>query len=274
MTTHDSAAALRLGFARGIAPNKWAKRWVLARPEHPLELVPLPVLFGSGVTAGHGGTDHDGSEPPIDVMLERARPGQRPEADHAILLYTEAVALVVAADHELAESDAFDTADLGLVHLLDHSDHSPDWPDPAPWADPSYAPENARAALDLVTAGLGAMLLPLPLARHLTRKREHAVLALRGAHLAGSTVWASWAAERDDADVQQLVGILRGRTARSSRTTNESRPQKQQTTQQPKQAKPKQPKLKPNSRGAQLAAAKAKAERRKAEARRAKKRRR
>lgn len=292
---HRDPRPLRLGFARGIAPRKWAKRWAVASPGHPLELVPLELASGSAPDA------------PVDVLLERAAPGERPvgadephRTRHALQLYTEAVALVVETDHELAESGGIDVADLTLVTLLDHPGHSRDWPDPEPWADPAWMPVDVPAALELVATGAGAILLPLPLARHLVRKRDHVVLPVTGTpELPGSTVWATWETARDAADVQQLVGILRGRTARSSRPDAASDPveaegaghaghaghaggagrdpQRAAAARKPQKTgnvkKTGKAALKPNSRGAQLAAARERAER-KAAARRQEKRKR
>ena len=268
----DAPPAMRLGFARGIAPSKWERRWLEA-VGRPLELRPIEVAFGW--TAG---SDR------VDVMLERAHPGEPPEGSdgeaqsrHAVRLYTEAIALVVPIDHELAESEGVAISDLSLVRLLDHPDHSSEWPAAEPWDDPSWKPADAYAALRLVATGIGAILLPRPLARHLASKKEHAVIPLLGEPLAGTTVWASWDIDRDAADVQQLAGILRGRTARSSRPAADgpaanatAEPTRPKTPRAPQPAAKK--KLKPNSRGAQLAAAKEKAEREKAARRRAKRR--
>ena len=266
--------SLRLGFARGIAPSKWASRWKVVQPAIPLELVPLNLTFGGPRNVE-----------PYDVVIERSAPGRRPgNADdssstnapgqerHALRLYTEAIALVVPIDHELAEQESVTIADLSLVTLLDHPDHSPEWPPANPWQDPSWMPKNAAAALELVAAGSGAMLLPQLLARHIGDKRRHAVLRVTGEPaLAGSAVWATWSVDRDAADVQQLVGVMRGRTARSSRPAAlpEESP-KSEPKARPSQQKPaKQTKLKANSRGAQLAAAREKIERAKAEKRKA-----
>ncbi len=272
----DDTGALRLGFTRGTAPSKWAKRWERAGGD-PLELVPVETAFGRKAEAQG-----------VDVMLERTRAGERPEGSsepdrsrHAMLLYTEAVALVVPADHELAESSEISVGDLELVPLLDHPDHFPQWPAARSWEDPSWMPTGVKAALELVATGAGAILLPLPLARHLSDKRAHAVLPVTGEpELAGSGIWASWDVDRDAADVQQLVGIMRGRTARSSRpaaaaadgrTGADGRKPAKQARPKPaaKKAGPK-----PGSRGAQLAAAKEKAERAKALRRAEKKRKR
>ena len=266
--------ALRLGFTRGTAPGKWARRWEKAGGG-ALELVPVEAPFGRGARPAD-----------VDVMLERTRAGERPEGSsvpaptrHAMRLYTEAVALVVPADHELADASDISIDDLELVTLLDHPDHFAEWPAPQPWSDPSWMPGGIKAALALVASGAGAILLPLPLARHLIDKRQHAVVPVIGdPELAGSTIWATWDLDRDAPDVQQLVGIMRGRTARSSRPAAAHDESARAGSKPAKRAQPKpaakKSGLKPGSRGAQLAAAKEKAERAKALRRAEKKRKR
>ena len=274
-----------LGFARGIAPSKWERRWREATGL-PIELRPVAVAFGPAPAAA--GTRARGL-PPIDVMLERTAPGARPAGSvgadrtrHALRLYGEAIALVVPAGHALAKRESISPEELAslaearnqddeALKLLDHPDHAPDWPAPEPWADPAWRPANPRAALRLVAAGTGGILLPLPLARHLTEKREHALVPVHGeSPLAPTEVWATWEVSRDGADVQQLVGILRGRTARSSRPGADAptgqgsaaEPARRgagagRTKEQPRQAQAKKKAgPKPGTRGAQLANAK------------------
>lgn len=264
----STTAPIRLGFARGVAPNTWARRWAAARPEQELELVPVDVAYGRGLAPDPG--------TPVDVMIERALPGLRPESPaeaprHAMRLYTERIALVLPRDHELADETGIDVADLALVPLLGHPEHPSDWGATQPWSDPSLAPTSVAAALDLVAAGLGGILLPLQLARHLTRKREHAIVAIIGEpELPGTTVWATWAVARDADDVQQLAGVLRGRTARSGRSEPEpgdrertdaradskSEAKRSSGTRQNAAKSPSKKGPPPGSRGAQLAAAK------------------
>ena len=206
---------LRLGFVRGVAPSKWAERWVRAVREQQLELVPVALA------------DVDAARSEVDVLLERAAPGATPPgADqasrtrHALRLYEESVALVVAADHELAERAEVDLEDLALLPLLDHPDHHEEWPAAQRWRDPAWAPLDAEGTLELVATGMGGALMSLPLARHVGRKRIHAVIPVTHegrALLPGTEVWATWSVERDADDVQRLMGVLRGRTARSSR---------------------------------------------------------
>lgn len=261
----DAPAGMRLGFVRGISPTKWARRYIQA-VHVKLQLVPVAAPF----------SPHTPRSDDYDMLLERTAPGTRPKGTEeggerrALRLYSESIALVVNVDHELAEETEISLQDLALIPLLDHPNHAPQWPAAEPWLDPSWKPKHARAALELVATGAGAILLPLPLARHISSKKDHALLKVVGEpEIAGTTVWATWEAADDSDEMQQLAGILRGRTARSSREGSPAAAPKKAA---PKVAPPqkKQPKLKPNSRGAQLAAAKAKIEREKA-ARRAEK---
>ena len=257
----------RLGFVRGIAPSKWASRF-LAATGTPLELVPVNAAFAPRRVSDA-----------YDMLLERTGPNEMPPGSgkggsrRALRLYRESVGLVVDIDHELASAGEVGIDELSLVHLLDHPDHAAEWPRPVPWQDPEWMPGNATAALDLVATGAGAILLPLPLARHLSNKKQHALLKVVGEPiLAPTVVWATWPISHDTPDMQQLAGILRGRTARSTREGSqpaaaEARPTK---VAQPRPTK-KQPQLKANSRGAQLAAKQARLEREKAAKRAAKK---
>lgn len=204
---------IRLGFTRGTSPDKWAERWRNTTRSF-LELIPMEVAFGR--------SDSAALEDETDIMLERARPGDRPEGSeeprtrHAVRLYEESTALVVPTDHELGGQSRVTLEELQLVELLDHADHAAVWPSANPWADPSWKPADPLAALGLVASGVGSVLLPLPLARHLSHKREHSVIPVEDG-LPGSTIWATWAVDRDGEEIQRLVGIMRGRTPRSSR---------------------------------------------------------
>lgn len=207
---------LTLGFVRGVAPEKWARRWTSVRRRRPLNLVPLPEI---------GDVDPAST----DMTLVRSWPGQAPSrsrgADrtrHAVQLYEEAVALVVSVHDEAAQLRSLSVDELALVSLIDHPWHDPSWPSPKPWKDPSWRPTSIAAALDIVTTGLGGILLPGPLARHLTRKRDHRIVHVSegpsGERLPGSLVWATWEVARDSNEMQELIGVLRGRTVRSSRS--------------------------------------------------------
>ncbi|MCW2288712.1 LysR substrate binding domain-containing protein [Leucobacter luti] len=256
-------APLRLGFARGIAPSTWAQRWEVVSG-NALELAPVNVAYGRSDTIE------------CDVMLERTLPGLRPAGSetpnptrHALRLYLESVTLVVPAEHDLAKLDAIALTELDSVPLIAHPFHPAEWPAPVPWNDPTWTPQSVPAALELVATGAGAIMLPTLLARHLTDKRKHSLVPVTGVDdLPLTSVWATWDIDRDAADVQQLVGVLRGRTARSSRTPDEAaaeaarraaetkaqRAARKKAAQAAQQPQSKKAGPKPGSRGAQLAA--------------------
>lgn len=206
---------IRLGFVRGVAPSKWAERWARAVREQPLELVPVDLH------------EVENARTEFNLLLERVAPGAVPEGSaasprtrHAMHLYDETVALVVPVDHELAKLGEINLEDLSLVPLLAHPDHFSEWPEPQEWKDPSWMPRNAKATLELVATGLGGALMAQPMAKHLSDKRVHSVIPVTRSRvplLPGTGIWASWRVDRDGDDVQHLVGVLRGRTARSSR---------------------------------------------------------
>lgn len=258
--------AIQLGFARGIAPSKWAHRWKSVTGL-PIDLVPVDVAYGRNTAIA------------CDVMLERTLPGARPEGTegpnptrHALRLYDESIALIVETGHDLAENEGVALGRAARETLLDHPLHPAEWPFAEPWAEPSWMPQSIPALLKLVATGSGATMLPLLLARHLTNRHDHVVIPLTEAEdLPGTSVWATWDLDRDGADVQQLLGVMRGRTARSSRPgidsggTDADRADAKPLSAKAKakrdrdaQPKSKKPGPKPGSRGAQLAASKKK----------------
>lgn len=214
MTSQDPQA-LTFGFVRGTAPGKWEQRW-RGTGNPPLQMVALPDVFSPADRA------------PFDALLERVPPGAKPAGSggqgrsrHAVRLYAEAPALVVGADPRLnpglAPGAEVDAQALSLVPLVGCPGMPECWAGPAPAA----VARSVQDALELVAAAAGGMLLPLPLARHLADKHRHLVLPV-SAEMPGTEIWVTWAVERDDSTIQHLVGILRGRTPRSSRTTHDS----------------------------------------------------
>ena len=210
MTYDEQPDILQLAFVRGIAPSKWADRWNAVRSRRRLELMPVDAHF-------------DATPAQADVTLVRAMPGAYPAGSrdgvrtrHAVQMYEEAVALVVDADHDLAHEVNLDAAELDLVRLLEHPWHDASWPAAEPWADLEWRPKSLGGALEIVATGLGGILMPLPLARHIQNKKLHRILEVTG-DIDGTRVFATWSIDRDDDEIQELIGVLKGRTARSSR---------------------------------------------------------
>jgi DNA-binding transcriptional LysR family regulator len=69
-------------------------------------------------------------------------------------------------------------------------------------------------AVATVAAGAGVLVVPMSVAR-LHHRRDVAAVPVTG--VAGATVALVWRRDRDDEVCQELVAVVRGRTAGSSR---------------------------------------------------------
>ena len=209
----------RLGYVPGATPGKWARTW-RDRLEVRLELVQVDAA--DAVAALERG-DLDAAIARLPVDKTRLS---------AIALYEEVPVVVVSRDHLLAASDedeAVARADLAddVVHVaLDDVLFPPGVPVPGlrpaayredgtvdPSGDPERPPTTAEAVA-WVAAGAGVTIVPMSLARlHHRKDVTHRVLD------GGPTapVGLVWVSERTTDLVDELIGIVRGRTVNSSR---------------------------------------------------------
>ena len=191
------AEALRLGFVTGATPDKWARTWRERRRE-PLELVPLEQV---GQTDGL----HDGS---LDLALVRL-PVDR-EGLHLIPLYDEQAVVVVGKDHLVTVADEVTTHDLADEQLV--LPHESGWTPEAEQLD--FPPMSLREAVEVVASGTGVLVVPMSVAR-LHHRRD--VTFRPVTDLPTTKVGLAWLVENDDPRIQDFIGIVRGRTERSSR---------------------------------------------------------
>lgn len=188
----------RVGFVTGATPDKWARVWRERRPGIPLELVPLTEdeqerAIRSGV---------------VDMALVRL-PVDRAGL-HLIPLYDEVPVVVVALDHVVTAYD-----EIPLDDLADEQFVLPPPGDFVPTATQlPFPPMSQREAVEVVAAGTGVVVLPLSVARLLHRKD---VVHRPVTGVAPTTVGLAWLTERDDERIQTFIGVVRGRTERSSR---------------------------------------------------------
>jgi len=188
----------------GVTPDKWVRRWTERFPSRPLEVVLVPDEDQSAVL-------HDGRAQMGFVRLPIDREGL-----HLIPLWTEVQVAVLSKDHPLAEFDALERADLADDLVLE---------DMAP-----------RTAVETVAAGTGVVFLPMSVARVHHRKDVRAVPVT---DLAETQVGLAWRTADDDPGIEEFVGIVRGRTERSSRgTTPAAEPRKKQPAKGPARKKP------------------------------------
>jgi DNA-binding transcriptional LysR family regulator len=193
----------RLGAIPGATPGRWIDRWRERMPHVPLELVPLDVATQrAALLAGE-----------VDAALVRLPLDQ---ADlHVIRLYDEAAVVVTSVDSALTAADELEPGDLhGEVVIVPRDDVIGPLPLPGTEAPRFDPPETTADAIATVAAGVGVVIVPMSLAR-LHHRRDVAYRVLRGAP--ETTVALAWHADRTTHDVDTFVGIVRGRSANSSR---------------------------------------------------------
>lgn len=188
---------LRVGFVTGASPDKWARIW-RERSRVPLELVPLAE------TEQEQGL-RDGS---LDMALVRL-PVEGTDL-HRIRLYDELPVVVASVDHFVAAAEEVTLADLVTEQLV--SPHASGWRPVAEQLDwPVMSP---REAIETVAAGTGVVIVPMSVAR-LHRRKD--VVHRRVVDLEPTTIALVWRMDRDDPTTQAFVGVVRGRSATSSR---------------------------------------------------------
>lgn len=199
-------ARFRVGFVPGVTPDKWSRAWDQRMPRRPLDLVPLGDR--DGVALLHSGE--------LDMCLVRL-PVDR-DGLHLIPLYDEQPVVVVSTEHPVAAYDEVAVADLADEHLLQEPDDVPEWRDLATEvAEGTRHPVPAmtlREAVESVAADAGIVVVPMSLARLHHRKD---VRAVRVKGVPTTRVGLAWLKDADDDRIDTFVGVVRGRTANSSR---------------------------------------------------------
>ncbi|MCK2024976.1 LysR family substrate-binding domain-containing protein [Microbacterium sp. SSW1-47] len=196
----EEPRTFRLGAVPGATPGTWIDRWKQRLPDVPLELVPIEVA------AQRSALDD------LDAALVRL-----PLDDaslHVIPLYDEVPVVVAAADSHLMAADELTPDDLDGEVLIALSDDV--WGGLAlPGTTAArFAPLATSDAIATAASGVGVVIVPMSLARlHHRKDADHRVLA--GGPV--STVALAWRRDRTTPDVEAFVGIVRGRTANSSR---------------------------------------------------------
>ena len=171
-------------------------------PRAPLELVALGVPDQRrALLAGD-----------VDAALVRL-PIDR-DGLSVISLYDELAVVVTSAESHLTAADELDLADLaGEVVVVPGDDvlgvAVPD-AEPARFAPP----ETTADAVATVATGVGVVIVPMSLAR-LHHRKDVAHRPLRDGPV--STVALAWRADATTPAVETFIGIVRGRTANSSR---------------------------------------------------------
>jgi DNA-binding transcriptional LysR family regulator len=198
-----AAASLRLGLIPGATPGKWIDAWHERLPDVPIALTQLEVTTQrDALLAGD-----------LDLALVRL-PIDR-EGLSVIPLYDEIAVVVCAADSALTAADELDLADLDGEVVIVPRDAVYDLAVPGAAAPAFAPPADTAEAVATAAAGVGVVIVPLSLAR-LHHRKDAAHRPLRGAPV--SSVALAWPSDRTTPEVEAFVGIVRGRTANSSRS--------------------------------------------------------
>jgi DNA-binding transcriptional LysR family regulator len=188
---------LRLGFVTGTTPDKWAKVWRERRPER-LALVPV----------GEEQQEEVVRRGEVDLALVRLP--VETDGLHCVRLYDERPVVVAARDHLVSATDVVSTDDLADEQLV--RPHASGW---RPGAEQlSWPPMSERDAIETVAAGVGVVIVPMSVARLYHRTD---VVQREVTDLPPTTIALVWRRERDDDVVQAFVGVVKGRSANTSR---------------------------------------------------------
>ncbi|NHT16415.1 LysR family substrate-binding domain-containing protein [Cellulomonas sp. IC4_254] len=201
--TATDGPRFRLLLVPGVVPASWIRTWRERVADVPLELVHATAADAGSVLA-RGEADAALLRLPVDRDVLSAIP-----------LYVETTVVVLPKDHLLTALDEVGPDDLAEETVLTPADDVLRWPD-AP-GEPSLLPQPATTeeAVALVASGVGLLLVPQSLAR-LHHRKDLTYRPLTGAP--GSQAALAWLADRDgDPLVEELIGIVRGRTVNSSR---------------------------------------------------------
>ena len=195
---------LRVAFVPGVMPDRWAARW---RQSHPIPLELVPTVLADQFDVLDSGRAE---------MCFLRLPVDRDDL-HLVRLYEEEVCVVAGTEHPISAFTELSVAELAGEHLLVAPDSVTGWTADVTVVD---APDLTTArAVETVATGTGVVVLPRSVAR-LHHRKDAVVRPV--VDLGPAPVALAWlrTADPDRESVRQdFVGVVRGRTARSSRTT-------------------------------------------------------
>ncbi len=188
--------ALRVGFIPGVEPDVFARRWRTDPARCELELLPLEAQAPEEALAS-GAIDMVFARLPWRESSRGDAPVLAREDVHAVPLWEERPVAVVAKDNPLSLAEELTEADLEGEYEFSLEECG-----------------GAKGAVQTVAAGHGYAVMPMSLARlHARKDVTHRPLAERD----GTRIALVWPKDADDDVRQEFQGVVRGRTARSSR---------------------------------------------------------
>lgn len=203
MTPSDMPRRLAVGNVPGVTLTKWRTIWADRFRGVPLDVV--EVAETDVRTTLDAGT--------VDLCFARL-PVETTDL-HAIRLWDETPAAWVAKDHPIALYDSVTLADLAGETVLDVVDDD---------------------SLSRIAVGEAVLRVPQSVARSHSR-RDLAHRPITDAD--PTTIALLWRVDNENPLIDEFIGIVRGRTANSSRTTQERSAKAGSARQQPRKNKTK-----------------------------------
>ncbi len=230
-------SSFRLVYAPGVMPGKWVRIWNERLPGVPLTLTQVPASRAPELLVSRD-ADAGLVRLPVDRTVLSAIP-----------LYTEQTVVVVPKDHLVTAVDEVSPDDLADDIVLHPLDDVLDW-DRLPGRPALERPATTADAVELVAAGISVLVVPLSLAR-LHHRRDLTHRPLTGAP--ESRVALAWPEDATTDLVDDFIGIVRGRTANSTRGRRTQQPGGEQGQQKQGQRKQEQRKQEQRKQGQQRA---------------------
>ncbi|WP_292727790.1 LysR family substrate-binding domain-containing protein [Microbacterium sp. UBA837] len=197
------AELFRLGAVPGATPGRWISLWRERMPRTRLELVEIsPASQRDQLVAGS-----------VDAALVRL-PIDKTDL-HAIPLYDEVPVVVFSSDSALSVAEELTPEDLAGEVLIVPEDDVLRVTAPGTLEPRFVTPTDTKAAVELAAAGVGILIVPMSLAR-LHHRKDVTYRTLAGGPT--SSIALAWVAQRTTPEVEAFVGIVRGRSTRSSRS--------------------------------------------------------
>jgi len=191
----------RLGAVPGATPGKWIDTWKRRMPHVTLELVPIEA-------AAQRAAIYE-----LDAALVRLPLDD--DSLHLIPLYDETPVVVASIESHLFVADELDLSDLAGEVLITPLDDVLGPLDIPGIHAPNFAPlATTGDAIATAASGTGIVIVPMSLAR-MHQRKDADYRPLRGGP--SSTVAIAWPRDHTTEDIETFVGIVRGRTANSSR---------------------------------------------------------
>lgn len=251
-------AALRVGYVPGAMPGKWFTRWhERYGDKNSLAEIALAENVGLGALSADlpVKTGRSGPEKPAEKLVQLAI--MRPEVGsldkeryHSIHLYDEVPVVILPRDNALTVLDEVPFAEMAEEFSLHPVGEFPAWDEAsAPWRakNPRLLPQitTDKEAIELVAAGVGLYIAPMSIARLYHRKdltyRPVPEAPKYPVYLVwprNNTAHETDPAGREETLIQDFIGIVRGRSALSTRGSETAQVRRQQRqSQKPKNRK-------------------------------------